>query len=167
MAYGLSIQSFLRVVDSKGNESTINFNHPINVDIGVLKSAIRSTAALIDAVIRGQVIGAGIELVVNLPGGLGLKTSAIVGSDIEEGVRFAFEATSGGQTIFRVPTVNETWLTGGGILDTTSGDAVDDFIQKVIAGSTVLLSNARPSDAYGSDIVSFIGGTESFLASRA
>lgn len=167
MAYGLSLTSFLRVIDSKGKESTINFNHPLNSDIGVLKTMVRSTAALVDALIRGQVIGAGIEFVINLAPGLGLKTSAIIGSDIEEGVRFAFEATSGGQTTFRIPTVNETWLTGMGILDTTTGDAVDDFIQKIIDGSTVLLSNARPSDAYGSDVVSFLGGVESFLAGRA
>lgn len=167
MAYGLSIQSFIRVIDSKGNESTINFNHPLSVDIGALKETLKSTAALIDSLIRGQVIGAGIELIVDLPGSLGLKASAIIGSDIEEGVRFAFESASGGQTTFRLPTVNETYLTGMGVLDVVADGIVDDFIQRIIGGKTVGLSNARPSDAYGSDVVTFLGGTESFVGSRA
>lgn len=166
MAYGLSIQSFIRIVDSKGEESTINFNHPTNVDIGALKSTLRSTAALVDAMIRGQVIGAGIELIVVLPSGLSLKVNAIPGSDIEEGVRFAWQAASGGQTTFRIPTVPEAWLTEAGTLDYVGGDAMDLFIARIISGKTVGLSNARPSDAYGSDITAFISGTESFLASR-
>ena len=116
MAYGLSIQAFIRVADSKGKEGRINFNFPLSVDIAVLKTAIREVAGQIDAMIKGQVIGAGIELVVNLGSGLTLKASAIAGSDIEEGVRFAFGAASGGQTQFRVPTVSEDWLTDAGVL---------------------------------------------------
>lgn len=167
MAWGLSIQSKFRIIDSKGKESTINFNHPLNVDIGALKNTLRSTAALIDAVIRGQVIGCSIELVVNLAGSLDLKATAILGSDVEEGVRFTFETTVGGVTVFRLPTVNETWLNSAGILQVTGGSAVDDFIQRVLAGQTVGLTNVHPSDAYGDDVSVFLGGYESFVGSAA
>lgn len=165
--WGLSIESQIRVRDSKGKESTIKFNHPLNVDLGALKNTIRSTAALIDAVIRGQIVGASIQLVVSLPAGLNLKVAAIAGSDIEEGVRFAFSTSNGAQTQFRIPTVAETWLNDAGVLEYVASDEVDDFIQRMIAGVTQGLINASPSDAYGSDITAFVGGTESFLASRA
>lgn len=165
--YGLSIEAYLTVLDSKGKESDIKFNFPINVDIGALKNTLRSTAGLVDAVIRGQVIGARIVLVVNLAGGLALKTTAVIGADIEEGVRFSFQATSGGRTLFRIPTVNETFLNSSGILQVTGGGVVDDFIQRVLAGQTVGLTNVSPADAYGSDVTTFLGGQESFLASRA
>lgn len=167
MAYGLSIQAFVVVIDSKGKEGRIGFNFPLTVDIAVLKTAIREAAGQIDALITGQVVGAGIELVVNLGSGLTLKSAAVAGSDIEEGVRFAFGAASGGQSQFRVPTVEEDWLTDAGVLDYTSGDDMDDFIQRVVVGVTSGLNTANPSDAYSSDLTTFIGGTESFLASRA
>lgn len=166
MAFGLSIQSFLRILDSKGKEGRVTFNHPLSVDIAVLKTAIREAAGQIDALIKGKVIGAGIELVVNLGSGLTLKASAIAGSDIQEGVRFAFGAASGGQSTFRVPTVEEDWLTDAGTLDFTSGDDMDDIIQRITVGVTSGLNTANPSDAYGSDLTTFVAGTESFLASR-
>lgn len=167
MAWGLSIQASIRVRDAKGKESTINFNHPLGVDLGALKNTIRSTAALIDNAIRGQIIGASISLVVNLPLGLGLKATAIAGSDIEEGVRFSFETTVGSHTLFRIPTVDESWLNDAGVLDYDPSDAMDDLIQRVLQGVTQGLINASPSDAYGNDIGAFLGGQESFLASRA
>lgn len=166
MAYGLSIQAFIRIIDSKGKEGRVTFNFPTNTDIAVLKTAIREAAGQIDALIKGQVIGAGIELVASLAGAT-LKASAIAGSDIQEGVRFSWGAASGGQTQFRIPTVDESWLTDAGVLDYTSGDDMDDFIQRILAGATTGLNNASPSDAYSSDVTTFIGGTESFLASRA
>jgi hypothetical protein len=167
MAWGLSLEAHIRVRDSKGKESTIKFNHPLNTDLGALKQTIRSTAALIDNLIRGQVIGASITLVVSLPGNLNLKATAIAGSDVEEGVRFAFSTSVGSQTLFRVPTINESWLTDAGVLDYDASDAMDDFIQRILQGVTQGLINASPSDAYGNDITAFVGGTESFLASRA
>lgn len=167
MAFGLSIESTITVIDSKGKESDIKFNHPITVDIGALKNTIRSTAALIDSLIRGQVIRAKITLVVNLAGGLDLKATAVLGADIEEGARFSFEVASGGVTMFRVPTLNETFFNSAGVLQVTPGGAVDDFIQRIIAGQTVGLTNVSPSDAYGSSVDAFLGGQESFLASRA
>jgi hypothetical protein len=166
MAYGLSIQAFIRIIDSKGKEGRVTFNFPLNTDIAVLKTAIREAAGQIDALIKGQVIGAGIELVASLAGAT-LKASAIAGSDIEEGVRFSWGAASGGQTQFRIPTVDESWLNDAGVLEYVSGDDVDDFIQRIIVGSNTGANWARPSDAYSSDIEDFLGGTESFLASRA
>ncbi len=166
MAYGLSIESFIKVIDAKGEDSTINFNHPTSVDLGALKNTLRSTAALIDAVMRGQVIGAGIRLIVVLSDALDLKSEPIPESDIEEGVRFLWRCASGGETSFRIPTVNESWLTSDGVLDYISSDAMDDLIQRIIAGRTSGLINASPSDAYGSDVTSLISGQESFLASR-
>lgn len=167
MAWGLSLEAHIRVRDSKGQESTIKFNHPLNTDIGALKGTIRSTCALVDNLLRGQIVGASIKLIVSLPGGLGLKVAAIAGSDVEEGVRFTFQTSAGAETGFRIPTVEEDWLTDAGVLDYTASDDMDDFLQRILQGVTSGLINASPSDAYGDDITTFVGGTESFLASRA
>lgn len=165
--WGLSIEATIRVRDSKGKESNIKFNHPLNTDLGALKQTIRSTAQLIDTIIRGQIIGASISLVVNLPGNLGLKATAIAGSDIQEGVRFTFGTAQGSQTQFRIPTLDETYLNDAGILEYTGGDDVDDVLQRIIQGVTQGLINASPSDAYGNDVTAFLGGQESFLSSRS
>ncbi len=166
MAYGLSIVSNVVVEDSKGKQSTITFNHPLNVDIGALKSAIRSTVQLIDAVIRGKIISASISLEVNLPAGLGLKATAIAGADIEEGVRFTFGTTSGSETQFRIPTFAETFLNDLGVLDAVNA-TVDAFVQRIITGQNIGVgTDITPSDAYGDDVTTYISGLESFASSR-
>jgi len=165
MAYGLSIVSDVVVEDSKGKQSTIHFNHPLNVDLGALKDAIRSTVQLIDAIIQGKIISASIGLEVNLPAGLSLKATAIAGADVEEGVRFTFSTNNGAETGFRIPSFAETFLNDSGILDFANA-TVDAFIQRVIGGQTVGLVNVSPSDAFGDDVTTYTAGVESFSASR-
>jgi len=165
MAYGLTIISDVVVEDSKGKQSTIHFNHPLNVDLGALKSAIRSTVQLIDAVISGKIISASIGLEVALPAGLGLKATAIAGADVEEGVRFTFTTNNGAETQFRIPTFAETFLNNLGVLDSANA-TVDAFVQRIISGFTQGLVNTSPSDAFGDDITSYTAGQESFSSSR-
>ena len=166
MAYGLSIISNVVVEDSKGKQSTITFNHPLNVDIGALKSAIRSTVQLIDAIIQGKIISASISLEVQLPLGLGLKVTAVVGADVEEGVRFTFSTANGAETGFRIPSFAETFLNDAGVLDAANA-TVDAFIQRIITGQNIGVgTDITPSDAFGDDVTTYVSGIESFAASR-
>jgi len=165
MAFGLSIISNVVVEDSKGKQSTVTFNHPLNVDLGALKSAIRSTVQLIDAIIQGKIISASIALEINLPAGLSLKATAIAGADVEEGVRITFGAGNGAETGFRIPTFAETFLNESGVLDAVNA-TVDAFVQRIISGQTVGLVNVSPSTVFGEDVDSYITGQESFASSR-
>lgn len=165
MAFGLSIESHITIEDAKGEQSVIKFNHPTTVDIGALKSALVSTAELIDAVINGKIVNASISIIVNLVAGIGLKATAIAGADIEEGVQFSFETSLGALTGFRIPTFSETFLSDAGVLDAGDTD-VDNFIQRMISGLTDGLTNISPSDAYGDDITAYSSGLESFASSR-
>lgn len=165
MAYGLSIISDVVVEDSKGKQSTLSFNHPLTVDLGALKGAIVTTVQLIDAVITGKIINASIGIEVDLPAGLSLKATAIAGSDIEEGVRFAFSTTGGADTGFRIPTFAETFLSDAGILD-FADLTVAPFIARIIGGVTNGATNVSPSDGFGDDVATFTVGNESFATSR-
>lgn len=165
MAYGLCLVSQILVRDAKGASGIISFNHPLNTDIGALKNTVRSTAALIDAIIGCQVVDASIGIEASLTGAT-LKDAPIAGADVEEGARFMWRTASGALTDFRIPTFSETYLTDSGELVYVEDDEVDDFIQRVLAGVTSGLTNVSPSDAYGSDITEFVSGAESFLASR-
>lgn len=165
MAYGFTLISDVVVEDSKGKQSTINFNHPLSVDLGALKSAIVSTVELIDAVITGKIISASIGVEVQLPFGLSLKTTAIAGADVEEGVRFTFSTNGGAPTEFRIPTFSESFLSEDGVLN-ASVTAVDNFVQRVLSGVTSGLINVSPSDAHGEDVTTYTAGLESFASSR-
>ena len=166
MAYGLCLVSDIVVQDSKGATATISANHPLNTDLTVLKECVRTTAELIDATSGCQVIDASIGIEVQLSDALDLKEFPIAGADVEEGARFFWRTASGALTDFRLPGFSETYLTDSGELVYVEDDDVDLFIQRVIAGQTVLLTNVSPSDAYGSDITAFVSGAESFLSSR-
>jgi hypothetical protein len=167
MAYGLSIQSYLTVLDSKGKTADINFNHPTDTSIDVLKTAMRELATRVDALITGQVVYAGIVITVVLSDALDIKDNPTIDSDVEEGGRFVFETSEGALTTFRLPTIDETWFDSvTGLLEFTEDDAVDDFIQRVISGQTVVVTNVSPSDVYGDDITAFVSASENFLTSR-
>lgn len=151
--------------DAKGKKSTTTMNFPIASDQAVLVDFLKTTAQLIDPLIKGQIIGIGAGIVVDLPGS-GLKTAPLADSDVEEGARFNWLASSGALTNFRIPTFDEAkMVTGTPDVDTADGD-VDDFVQRMRAGKTDTLVNVSPSDDRGSDITELESARESFTSTR-
>lgn len=163
MAYGLSLESFLEVQDAKGKSGFILFNHPLDTDLGALKSMIPTSAELLDVLLGGVIINAGISFDLSIAGWD--IDPAQSGSDIEEGALFTWLTDIGTPTDFRIPTFSEDFMDDNGVVDLADTD-VDAFVQRIISGRTVGLTNVSPSDAYGQDIVSIVGGQEDFLSSR-
>lgn len=163
MAYGLSLESFFVVQDSKGLKSSMKMNHPLNTDLGALKNALPTTAELLDPLIGGQIIDCYVSIPISIVG-WDVSTPAAL-SDVEEGCRFTWDTASGAPTDFRLPTFKESFLDADGVLN-TADPTVDAFVQRIIGGLTQGLVNVSPADAYGSDVTALLAGQEDFLSSR-
>lgn len=153
------------VQDAKGAKSTMKINFPDAADIAVLKDFVRGTASMIDALIKGAIVDAGIGLAVDITG-LGLKAAPNADSDVEEGARFSWRTVLGTRPQFRMPTFDEAFISAGTKGVDTTDPTVDTFVQRIEQGRTIGLVNVSPSDDRGEDIISLDGARESFTSSR-
>lgn len=156
------------IEDAKGAQSSTEIKFPANADIAIVSTFARSTAQLIDAIIRGKFvdISVGLKIALSSVTSPSLKSAAIDTADVEEGARFQFNAANGGVTGFRLPTFDEDFLIAGSRLVDTADASVDAVVQRIIQGQTVGLINVSPSDQYGSDVTTLKSAKESFTNSR-
>ena len=123
------------ICDGKGQSSQSLINAPglTSSDIGGQYATCETFQPLVDALIKGYIIRAG--LVVDVPLIGGIKTSADVDADLEEGAKFIWRASTDFTAENRLPTFNESKLiVGTRQVDLLDGD-VDDFITAMLAGT--------------------------------
>lgn len=153
------------VMDDTNKKSTFRIPFPVTTDLGVLQEFAWSTAELIDPLIRGQIVDIGISASVEFASA-DVKSAPINGADVEEGAYFGFASEAGFATGFTVPTFDEAFIVSqSDNVDTTDSD-VNAFVQRILQGQTVLLTNVSPSDSRGSDIVGLNVARESFRSTR-
>lgn len=159
------VEIFYRVLDAKGKNGTTTQSFPIAVDIAVLQDYLRGMGQFIDAVIKGQIVAAGVSLTIDLATITGIKTAPLADSDREEGAEFAFTVAGGGLTGFRLPTFDEAFLVSGTNLVDTADAAIIALVDRVTEGHTLGIINVSPSNIYGSDIEALASATEAFQSS--
>lgn len=154
------------IQDIKGKVSVTKINFPVNVDIGVLRSNfVPSTATLINALIKGKIISAGVGLEVDLSSAT-IRSTPDADSDVEEGAWWPMRAANGADAGFRLPTFDETnFKIGSKFVDLTDTDPAA-LAARLISGQTVSLTNVSPSTDRGEDIVAVDPPYEQFKASR-
>lgn len=159
------VAAIYSVQDAKNKVSTFQIKFPINSDIAVLQDFVITTATMVNNLIKGKIISAGIALIVDLAGAT-IRATPDPDSDVEEGAKFLWNAASGAITGFRLPTFDEAKLSAGSnAVDLTDAD-VDTFHDRIIEGRTIALTNVSPSDDRGSDIESIRSALEAFTATR-
>lgn len=154
------------IKDGKNKNSIMKLNFPIGSDIGVLRSNfVPTTATLLNAIITGKIVEAGIGVGVDLSGAT-IRATPDANADVEEGALFTAAAANGATTTFRVPTIDESkFFPNSTVID--GGDAdMAPFILRVINGQTVGVTNVSPSTDRGEDIVDITTAVDSFQASR-
>jgi hypothetical protein len=154
------------IKDAKNATSVMKVNFPAAVDIGVLRLNFGpTTATLINAIIKGKITEVGVGLAVDISGAT-IRATPDPDSDVEEGARFSWLAANNANTEFRMPTFDEAKMVAGTReVDTADAD-VDAFVQRIIAGQTVGLTNVSPSTDRGEDITVLDTARESFTSSR-
>lgn len=154
------------IQDSKGKVSTAKINFPNAVDIGQVASFAIDTATMLNNIIKGRIIDAGMGIQVSLAGAT-IRSAPDPDSDVEEGARFSWNTGSGAITSFRIPTFDEAlMILGSNAVDLSNID-VNTFVQRILQGKTTGLINASPSDDRGSDITNVASARESFTATRS
>lgn len=156
----IHVQAYLTILDEEGKESNSQLKFPANVDVGVVRDFVKEWAQKVDAIIKGQIVGGGISLEVDLTG-LGLKTAPVAGADVEEKLELFMSTANGQRVTSSIPTIDETYIDSTGILDLADVD-ITALTDLIASGKTVLLVNASPSDAYGSDVTAVVAGAEKF-----
>lgn len=152
--------------DGKNKKAVMHLNFPENVDIGVLRTNfVPTTATLLNAIITGQIIAAGIGLEVDISGAT-IRATPDANSDVEEGALFTGITAIGSDTTFRVPTIDESMFIPGTQRINGSDTDMAAFILRVINGQTVSLTNVSPSDNRGEDITDITTAVDSFQSSR-
>ena len=154
------------ILDAKGARSTAVINFPLNTDIGVLQTFARTTGGMIDALIKGQVVGVGVGIEVDLATVTGIKTAPVDDADVEEGARFTFQSADGYLASMRLPSFDETFMVAGTALVDTAVTAVSNFVARIISGQTVGLTNVSPSTAHEEDLTALVSAVEAFQSSR-
>lgn len=154
------------IEDFKGKIAVTKINFPVNVDIGVLRSNfVPTTATLINALIKGKIVSAGIGLEVDLSSAT-IRTTPDVNSDVEEGTWWPLTAANGADAGFRIATFDEAKIVNGGrFVDLTDTDALA-LATRLVDGQTVGLTNVSPSTDRGEDITRVDPPYEQFKASR-
>lgn len=154
------------IEDYKGKVAVTKINFPVAVDIGVLRANfVPTTATLINALILGKIISAGVGLEVDLSSAT-IRATPDVNSDVEEGTWWPMKAANGAETGFRIPTFDEAKITPGGrFVDLSDTDALA-LATRLVSGQTVGITNVSPSTDRGEDITLVSAPYEQFKASR-
>lgn len=152
--------------DAKGAVSNMKVNLPSTTAFADVVLFAPAFAELVNDVINGQIIRAGVAFEVDLP----VFGTATIDSDVEEGARFNYRTSGGFLSAFRIPTFLESKIVDGGqAVDTADLDvvALDVAMRNGIdltgvGGSGVV----APSDQRDEDIVQLTSATESFTSTR-
>ena len=154
------------IQDGEGKVSVSKINFPIDNDLAVIQHFIVSTATMINAIITGKIIEAGLGLSVDL-GGATIRATPDADSDVMEGARFIFRAASNALAQFRLPTFDEGKLVSGTAEVNTSDSDVSAFTARITGGLTEGLTNVSPSDDRGSDLETLESARESWGTNRS
>lgn len=148
------IDMFFVIQDGDGDKSTISIPFPSTISLANVANLVAGVGALINPLINGGLVEAGIRLVVDLSGTWG-PTSALL-ADIQEQAQFLFRVVGGYPKLLNLPTFIETLFTNGGAdktVDLADTD-VAAFVDFMESGITLSSVTYQPSDYRGADILS-------------
>jgi hypothetical protein len=157
------------IEDEKNKSSTMEIKLDDSHTLAQVITIARGLGVLIDGLIRGVVRGVSASFGVTLPNDAGMRTSALTGSDVEEGGRAQFITDGGYRSGFRIPTMDEAFIDADGSVDLTDAD-VQAFVSAMLgtydldpdAGT----QNAIVVDSRGDDYNALAFFREQFLSSR-
>lgn len=141
---------------ANGKRKTVLFWFPNGTTQADLIETLPALAEALDNVVDGVIEDATITLPLVLPGGL--KTEAIEGNTVREGMILSYDAagTSRRYSLY-IPSANNANFTG----DTVDTDVVaTDALVGLIADS--IASEPDQTDEFGNNLVAFIGGERTF-----
>jgi hypothetical protein len=163
---------FYTVADANGTPSVISI--PVTfvdtLDGAGLAYAVGYGWNIINALINGQLIKAGITIEMDISGYTNVAAATI--SDVQEKAEFVFRAVGGFIKRITLPTFIETFFTGsgaGGEVDVTQSE-VTAFNTLITAGfheALVSTDPLTPATDHGEDITTFVDGFQAWGKGRS
>lgn len=162
---------FYTIEDADGDQSVISI--PIELETtltaGQMAYAIGYGWDIINALINGHLVNAGITLVVDISGFTNAAAATI--SDVQEKAEFVYRAVGGFLKRISLPTFVETFFTSSG-----AGKEVDVTQSAVTAFNTMMtdglpealvsIAPLLPATDHGEDITTFIEGHQAWGKNR-
>lgn len=160
----ITIDTYYRVQDAKGNTSTVTISLPGTVALADVNGFIDATAALIDSLINGKITDCGYTVNVDLPAGLSAIANAF--SDVQEKARFAFRSVNRFLKAVGIPTFSETKYLANSALVDQADVSVAAFVTMMEDGITVNGHVVQPCDIRGEDIATLESAVEAWGKAR-
>lgn len=156
------------IEDEKNKSATMEVKLDDSHPIAQVITIAQGLATLINDLTRGVIRAVSASFNVTLPTS-GIRTSALSGSDVEEGARAQFITDGGYRSGFRVPTFDEQFLNVDGSADLADAD-VNALVQAMLGNYDIDLGvgflNAVVTDSRGDDYNALAFFREQFLSSR-
>lgn len=155
------------VKDAKGKTATTEVKIPTTFNIANIIEFAGALAVIINALIKGQIVAISIVATINMSDLVGLRTSPLADSDVEEKASFGFSSDAGFDSGLMLPTFNEDFFVAGTRDVDLADAAVIDFTEAMLLGISTSPGPVvvTPSDAHGDDLDLFKYGYEVFMAS--
>ncbi len=156
-------------IESEGNKkSTFQVNLDGSLAFNTVTLAVQGLAFVVDKIIGGVIRSVSLSNQVDLTA-VGLRTTPDANTDVEEGASLQFITDGNHYTGFRIPTLEEAFLSAEGELDTTDPEVAD--VIGAILGTYDLDPDAGVVqnvfvDSRDEDIVSLVWARETFLSNR-
>ncbi len=162
---------FYTVADANNTQSVISV--PVafldTLDGAALAYAIGYGWDIINALVNGQLVNAGVTIEVDIAGFTNAAAATI--SDVQEKAEFVYRAVGGFIKRISLPTFIETFF-----VDSGAGDEVDVTQSAVTAFNTLMISGfhealvsaepVTPTTDHGEDIVTFVEGHQAWGKNR-
>lgn len=159
MALPLKLQ--YSVKDAKGIVSRTLVHIPTATTLANATTYAGNIAAVIDAIILGQIVSVDICIGLDISG-LGLKTSPDAASDVEEGALFVYKDALGLRYSQRLPTFDETFILPGTRQVDLANAGVQAYTDDIVTGNGTVQATTQS----GSDLTALSNAKEQFVKNR-
>lgn len=157
----LPIKLQYSVKDAKGIVSRTLVHIPDGTSLANATTYAGDLAAVIDALIKGQIVSVDICVGVDLSG-LGLKSSPDAASDVEEGAVFTYKTALGLLFRQRLPTYDEATIEPGTRQVDLANAGVEAYTDLIVTGN----GTVAPVAQAGGDLTAISSAKEQFVKNR-
>jgi hypothetical protein len=161
----MALEAYFVVEDAKGDKSTIAIPFSSIGDWTEIPELVQDLADLIDPLINGGIVTAGMRLEIDVSSVTDGIADAL--ADVQERARFVFRGENGFLKSLHLPTFLETKMVPNSADVNTADADVAAFVTALEDGITLsTLAVHQPSDNRGDDLETLVSATESWGRNR-
>lgn len=159
----MAMYIFYSIKDAKGDTSSVEIPFPDGTDVQDLVDLVGPVAILINALVTGGLVDAGIRVSMDLSatgplgfGGWGPVAS--LAADVQEKAEFTFRTVLGNLKRINLPTIDEAIFNPGSKMVDLSDAAVQAWVTFLEDG----IGGVQPSDQRGEDLFALESASENW-----